>query len=200
MNGFEIFPFASFLILVLLISGNIFLLKRKGVSVNQGVTKGKYPFRNFYFIFLLIFFLWLFEIAKPVFQISVSLLPNFVTTSIFNSLFLKISGTLVLILALVLLTVTLIHLKNSLRFGLSEKNPGKLITEGIFSISRNPFFLSVEIYFLGVAMVFPNFFFIGFAVLAIVSIHFFILKEEKFMRKVYGADYEIYLQKVRRYF
>jgi protein-S-isoprenylcysteine O-methyltransferase Ste14 len=49
-------------------------------------------------------------------------------------------------------------------------------------------------------MVFPNFFFIGFAVLAIVSIHFFILKEEKFMGKIYGADYEKYLQKVRRYF
>lgn len=200
MNGFEIFPIVGFLVLVLLISTKIFLQKRIGVSVNQGVTKGKESFLNFYYIFLLIVFLWLFETAKPVFQISVSLLPNFVTTNIFNSLFLKISGVLVIILALVLLAVTLLHFKNSLRFGLSEKNPGKLITEGIFSISRNPFFLSIEIYFLGVAMVFPNFFFIGFAVLAIVSIHFFILKEEKFMRKIYGADYENYRQQVRRYF
>ena len=114
MNGFEVFPIASFLILVLLISGKIFLLKRKGVSVNQGVTNGKKSFRNYYFIFLLIVLLWLLEIVKPVFQIPFSLLPNIITTHIFNSFFLKISGALVLILPLVLLTVTLIQYKTSL--------------------------------------------------------------------------------------
>ncbi len=200
MNGFEFFPIASFLILIVLISVKIFLLKRKGVSVNQGVTNGKESFRNYYFIFLLIIFLWLFETTKPVFQISISLLPNTITTIIFNSLFLKISGALVLILALVLLTVTLIHFKTSLRFGLNDKQPGKLITTGIFSISRNPFFLSLNLYFVGIALLLPSVFFIGFSVLVVISIHFFILKEEKFMRKVYGVEYENYKQQVRRYF
>lgn len=200
MNGFEVFPIASFLVLVLLISGKIFLLKWKGVSVNQGVTNGKKSFLNYYYIFLLIVFLWLFEIVKPVFQIPFSLLPNIITTHIFNSLLLKISGALVLILALVLLTVTLIHFKTSLRFGLNDKQLGKLITTGIFSISRNPFFLSIDLYFLGIALLLPSVFFIGFSILAAIGIHFFILKEEKFMRKVYGAEYENYKQQVRRYF
>jgi protein-S-isoprenylcysteine O-methyltransferase Ste14 len=200
MNGFEVFPIASFLILVVLISGKFFLLKRKGIPVNQGVNKGKKSFRNVNLFFLLIVFLWLFEIVKPVFQISFSLLPVLINTQISNSLFLKISGALVLILALVLLTVTLIQFKTSLRFGLNDKQPGKLITTGIFSISRNPFFLSLDLYFLGIALLLPSVFFIGFSILATISIHFFILKEEKFMRKVYGADYENYKMQVRRYF
>jgi protein-S-isoprenylcysteine O-methyltransferase Ste14 len=200
MNGFEVFPIASFIILVVLISGKFFLLERKGVSVNQGVTKGKKSFRNFNLIFLLIVFLWLFETAKPVFKISFSLLPVLITTQIFNSLLLKISGSLVLILALVLLTITLIHFKTSLRFGLNDKQPGKLITTGIFSISRNPFFLSLDLYFLGIALLLPSIFFISFSILAAISIHFFILKEEKFMRKVYSVEYEKYSRKVNRYF
>ena len=199
MNGFEIFPFASFLVLTLIISGKIFLLKRQGVSVNQGVNNKKESFRNFYYFFILIAFLWLFEIANPVFKIPVLLLPKIITTNIFDLLFLKISGALVLMLALALLTLTLTHFKNSFRVGLSEKNPGKLVTTGIFSISRNPFFLSLDLYFLGIALLLPSVFFISFSVLAVISIHFFILKEEKFMRKVYGAEYENYSQHVRRY-
>ncbi|HPE76052.1 MAG TPA: isoprenylcysteine carboxylmethyltransferase family protein [Draconibacterium sp.] len=174
-------------------------MKRQGVSVNQGVNNKKESFRNFYYFFILIAFLWLFEIANPVFKIPVLLLPKIITTNIFDLLFLKISGALVLMLALALLTLTLTHFKNSFRVGLSEKNPGKLVTTGIFSISRNPFFLSLDLYFLGIALLLPSVFFISFSVLAVISIHFFILKEEKFMRKVYGAEYEIYRQRVRRY-
>jgi len=87
-----------------------------------------------------------------------------------------------------------------LRFGLNENNRGKLINTGIFSVSRNPFFFSIILCFVGTALIFMNWFFIGFAVLAIVSIHFFILKEEKFMRQHYGESYREYRKKVRRYF
>ncbi|MGM0620026.1 MAG: methyltransferase family protein, partial [Bacteroidota bacterium] len=103
-------------------------------------------------------------------------------------------------ISLIFMALTLHHFKTSLRFGLNENNRGKLITTGIFSFSRNPFFFSIIIYFLGTALVFPNWFFIGFAVLAIVSIHLFILKEEKFMEEHFGESYLKYQQKVRRYF
>ena len=46
----------------------------------------------------------------------------------------------------------------------------------------------------------PNLFLIGFSILAITGIHFFILKEEKIMRNMYGSEYEEYAKNVRRYF
>lgn len=200
MNVFKIYPFASFLVFILLISGKIFVLKKKGISVNSGSAKKKTNLVFLYPIFLLILFLWLFQIAKPAFQITLSILPETFTNLIIDSVFVKVAGIFVIALSLVFLALSLLHFKNSLRFGLNEKQAGKLIISGVFSISRNPFFLSLDLYFLGVSLLLPNLFFIGFSVLAIVNIHFFILKEEKFMANVFGDEYREYRQIVRRYF
>jgi protein-S-isoprenylcysteine O-methyltransferase Ste14 len=199
MNGFEILPLLSFLILTSLISGRIIFLKRKGVKVSSGSGKKGKTTVFLYPVFLLILFLWIWEIAKPVFQVSVSILPKSIAHHLIESVFLKIAGVLVIFISLLLLTLTLFHFKKSLRFGMDEKNKGKLVTTGIFSVSRNPFFLSLDLYFLGIAVLLPNLFFIGFAVLTLVGIHFFILKEEKFMLKIYGTEYLNYARKVRRY-
>lgn len=200
MNGFEIFPLASFLILIFLILGKVVFLKRKGVKVSSGSGKKINPTVFLYPVLLLILFLWMWEMMKPAFQINFSILPEKLTKSLFESNSIQIAGTFLIGFALVLLTLTLNHFKNSLRFGMDEENRGKLITTGVFSLSRNPFFLSLDLYFIGIAILLPTLFFIGFAVLTLVSIHFFILKEEKFMRNVYGKEYDNYTKKVRRYF
>ncbi len=200
MNGFEIFPLAGFLLLVFLISGKILLLKKRGVKVSEGKDNPPGVKIILYPVFMLLLLMWLFELAKPVFQISFSIFTRELTVPIKELLFLQVIGALLIVISLIFMTLTLHHFKTSLRFGLNENNSGKLITSGIFSISRNPFFLSIIFYFLGTALVFPAWFFIGFAVLAIISIHLFILKEEKFMGEHYGENYRKYRQKVRRYF
>ena len=169
------------------------------MQVSSGIGKIKKSVLSLYPIFLLMLFLWLFEITKPFFQNSFSVLPESLTNLLVESVFLKITGVLVIAVALVLLMLSLLHFKNSLRFGLDEKNCGELINTGVFTFSRNPFFLSLDVYFLGIAILLPNLFFISFAVLTFAGIHFFILKEEKFMRSVYGDEYLEYQRKVRRY-
>jgi protein-S-isoprenylcysteine O-methyltransferase Ste14 len=121
------------------------------------------------------------------------------TKPVTDSYLIRAAGVFILCFALVFMLITLIHFKNSLRFGLDKKNCGELITTGVFAFSRNPFFLSLGIYFVGIALLQLNLFFIGFTVLAFTCIHFFILKEEKFMRVAFGAEYLEYMQKVRRY-
>ena len=199
MNGFEIFPLASFLILIFLILGRVVFLKRKGVKVSSGSVKKIKTTVFLYPVFLLILLFWIWEMMKPAFQINFSILPEKLTKPLFESVFIQIAGTILTGIALVLLTLTLIHFKNSLRFGMDKENRGKLITTGVFSLSRNPFFLSLDLYFLGIAVLLSNLYFIGFAVFALVGIHFFILKEEKFLLEFYGEEYEKYTQKVRRY-
>ena len=200
MNGSQIFPILSFLVLIFLISGRIIYLKQKGINVSPGSRKTSISRVFLYLMFLPILLIYIFEMAKPVFPFTYSILPCGFTNILAESFLLNISGVSVIILALIFLLISLLHFKTSLRFSLDENNRGKLITSGIFSISRNPFFLSLDLYFLGIALLLPNFFFIGFSVLAFIGIHFFILKEEKFMLKNYGEEYENYLKKVRKYF
>jgi protein-S-isoprenylcysteine O-methyltransferase Ste14 len=199
MNGFDTFPFISFLVLIALISGRVVFLKRKGINVSSDSGKKNKPIIFLYFAFSLILLLWLFELTKPVFHISIFVLPEVITKPLIESDSMKIAGVLVTGFALALLTLTLLHFRNSFRFGLDEKNRGELITTGVFAFSRNPFFLSLDIYFVGIAILLPNLFFIGFGILTLGSIHFFILKEEKFMQSVYGGEYLEYQRKVRRY-
>jgi protein-S-isoprenylcysteine O-methyltransferase Ste14 len=200
MNGFKIFPLVSFLILIILIYIRVVNLKRKGVKVSSGSGKKTKTTVFLYPVFLLILLLWVWEMMKPAFQINFSILPEKLTKPLIESISITIAGTILTGIALVLLTLTLIHFKNSLRFGMDEENRGKLITTGVFSLSRNPFFLSLDLFFIGIAILLPNLFFIGFAVLALVGIHFFILKEEKFMHNLYRKEYLKYQRKVRRYF
>jgi len=193
-------PFTGFLLILIFLTGRIRFLKSKGIKVSSITGKMKKTILLLYPILGFIFLIWLFEIIKPVFQLSFSILPEILTNQFIESIFLKISGVILILLSLILWTITLIHFKTSLRFGLDENNKDKLITTGIFSFSRNPFFLSLDLYFLGVALIFPSPFFIVFTVLAVVSVHFFILKEERFLQKVYRDEYEKYAKKVRRYF
>ena len=200
MNGFEIFPLVSFLILILMISGRVFFLKRKGVKTSSAGRKAVKTALFIYPVFLLIMFLWLWEISRPVFQISFSVLPETITQHLIHSNLIRITGVVINTMSLTIMLITLIHFRNSLRFGLDENNRGKLVVSGIFAFARNPFFTTLIIWFAGIALVFPSPFFIGFALLAATGIHFFILKEEKFMHRFYGAEYLEYRRKVRRYF
>ncbi|SHI93755.1 Protein-S-isoprenylcysteine O-methyltransferase Ste14 [Tangfeifania diversioriginum] len=200
MNWLKIFPFLGFMILTALISGKIFLLQKRGVKVSSGNENPPRFMFILYPVFFILLLAWVFELAKPVFHFQFSILNSLLTTPLADYLFLEIAGALLIFISLIFMGLTLHNFKASLRFGLNENNRGELITNGIFSFSRNPFFLSIMIYFLGTALVFPSWFFIGFAVLAIFSIHLFILKEEKFMDEHFGESYREYRKKVRRYF
>lgn len=200
MNWILFFPLAGFFAIVVLIAARVLFLKKRNVRVSSAAEKTSTKKGLLYILFLLILIVWLYELAKPIFGFSVILLPETLSQPLFSSSIIDIIGALLISAALMFLFLALLHFKQSLRFGLDENNQGKLITTGIFSFSRNPFFLSLDLYFLGLALIFSNLFFISFAVLAIVSIHFFILKEEKFLKKAFGDVYLSYSNSVRRYF
>jgi protein-S-isoprenylcysteine O-methyltransferase Ste14 len=194
----ELTPATGFFLLIFLISTNSVLLKKRGVKITvpenrkSGKIKWIYPF---FAISLLLFFS---EIFKPVFGFS--FLPSVATNLLIENPFNRIAGTIAVFLSVYLMRTTLQHFGTSLRFGMNENNTEKLVTNGVFARSRNPFFLSLLLYFCGTALVFPNLFFLIFAISAFAGIHFSILKEEKFLKQVYGDEYFEYCRKVRRYF
>lgn len=197
MKFFDFFPFVSFLFYSILIIGNSVFLKRKGIRVSSKSGKSKRMKYILHPFFLFIMHLWMFEISRPVFHIS--LLPKIITNPLLKSYSIKIFGTILILVSIGLLIATLINLRDSFRFGLNSNNLGKLITTGVFAFSRNPFFVSIEFLIIGNALLFPSLFLVGFAVATIVGIHFFIMKEERFMQENYGTEYKNYSKKTRRY-
>lgn len=77
--------------------------------------------------------------------------------------------------------------------------PGGLITTGIFSLSRNPIFLSMDLYFLGTFLIYSNLFFLLCGIGIVFGFHFQIRQEEAFLTEKYGNSYHGYMAQVRRY-
>ncbi|MDP4211288.1 MAG: isoprenylcysteine carboxylmethyltransferase family protein [Bacteroidota bacterium] len=87
--------------------------------------------------------------------------------------------------------------KNTL---ITVKPATSLQTNGIYSVSRNPMYLGLLFVYLGVALIFGNWWTIILLPLLFVLINYFIiLQEEKYLLKAFGASYSDYKKKVRRW-
>lgn len=83
---------------------------------------------------------------------------------------------------------------------LTAEKTSTLVSHGIFSQSRNPIYLAMAMILLGICVLFANL--INLAVVAFFVWYittFQILYEEDALRKVFGAEYEEYCKKVRRW-
>ena len=108
-------------------------------------------------------------------------------------------GVCLCILALIGLIITLISFGDSFRVGIDEKTPSKLITGGVFAISRNPIYSCFFLMLAGQFLVHRNIVITAAAIFFMAMIHRQILREEKFLKKHYGEEYAAYCEKVRRY-
>jgi len=193
-------PFVSFLVLVVMLTIKIGRMKKRGIKPGSGNREKNTARMMILPVFFLVFLFWLFELARPTFHLKISLFPPMISDPLIDLRMFHFIGVLFTLFSLFFFALTLKAFGSSLRFGLDEKNRGTLITSGIFSVSRNPFFLSLDLFFVGVTMILPSIFHIVFTFAALAGIHFFILKEERFLVKNYGEEYKEYTKKVRRYF
>jgi protein-S-isoprenylcysteine O-methyltransferase Ste14 len=103
------------------------------------------------------------------------------------------------VIAIVGFALTLISFGDSFRVGIDENKPDKLITSGMFAVSRNPIYVCFLMFFTGLFLIHCNIVMAVGIVMFALAIHRQILREEKFLAGHYGEDYEEYLKKVRRY-
>mgnify|MGYP001794217017 CR=1 FL=1 len=114
--------------------------------------------------------------------------------------YLQYVGWGLLLLSLILVWVAQSQMANSWRIGIDEKNKTELVTNGLFSVSRNPIFLGVMIANLGLMLIIPNAFTLLIVSLSTVSINTQIRLEEVFLKRSHGKVYQDYLNQVRRWF
>lgn len=117
----------------------------------------------------------------------------------FESQFAASGGVVLCSAGLLLLLASLISFGRSFRVGIDIDRPDKLVTTGIFSVSRNPIYVAFAAVLAGEFLLFSNWVLLVYLIAAVWLFHRQVLREEEFLRGHYGREYEEYCRKVRRY-
>lgn len=100
---------------------------------------------------------------------------------------------------LFLSAASLMHLKDSWRVGVIEEQKTVLVTTGVYRYSRNPYFVSYLLMFLGYAVLLQNIILTGLTIVGWIFVHAMIIKEESYLAGVHGDAYKVYCRRVSRY-
>lgn len=178
---------------ILLLFGLVFvrvlMLKKRGIKAMHFGQANKsdlliLPFALFYFYTL---FAHAFGFRSPGG-------PEF-----FQSAIVAWAGVFSCIAGLILLYWGIVSFGNAFRVGIDEDLPDKLVTTGIFEVTRNPIYLAFALALLGEFLISPNWVSLIFLVAGTVLCHRQVLREERFLRNYYGMVYEDYCGRVPRY-
>lgn len=116
-----------------------------------------------------------------------------------ETLLLKVIGGFFLSVALIWILTAQSQMGNSWRIGIDKDNQTKLVSGGIFRISRNPIFLGMRLSLIGFFLMLPNAVMLTLLVLGDILMQIQVRLEEEYLFLTHGEDYEIYRQKVRRW-
>lgn len=199
MNFFDYFAITALIIFYVLFIGRALLLKSSGINP-FALNLLKKGFKGLLeLLFLIGLILWTIEIIAHALKSKFHVFSQIFYLDLFSVMFLKVLGVILVVAGLVIFAAALASFGNSWRVGIDKRYPGKLVTDGIFAITRNPIFLFLDIYFLGMALIYNNLFFLLFFTLVMLGIHYQILEEEKFLAVHYGEEYKNYVKRVKRY-
>jgi len=201
MNFFDYFQFASVVIFLVIMVAKIFYL-RLSRNINPiAIGRGKKGFRlAVELISFSSLLLWMVEVLLYAFHSGFRIFPSPLHVQLVSSQPVKLVGVALASLGLAIFASAYFSFGDSWRVGFDVKRPGALVTSGIFSISRNPIYLSLDLLFMGVFLINGTLIFLIFAALAIANMHWQIRQEEEFLSNLYGQPYRNYCARTGRYF
>jgi protein-S-isoprenylcysteine O-methyltransferase Ste14 len=125
--------------------------------------------------------------------------PSPATQEFFRSGILPWVGVVFCLAGLLLLLWSLVSFGRSFRVGIDTEHPDTLITTGVFGFSRNPIYVAFAAVLLGQFLIFTNWLFLVYLIVAVPLFHRQVLREEAFLKAHYGEEYAAYCNRVRRY-
>jgi len=199
MNYFDYYQVITLIIFLLVFFGRTIWLRRKGTKVfvlgscKKGVTALLEK------SFLVFFPIWLIEIGIHSLHLNIQFLPLVMVKLIFKNQIIQFAGAVVIFVGLLVFCLALISFSSSWRVGIDTVSPGGLVTTGVFSVTRNPIFLAMNLYFLGTFLIYSNLFFLMCFVCIALGFQLQIRQEETFLIERYGDKYLKYMAQVNRY-
>lgn len=100
---------------------------------------------------------------------------------------------------LIVMVLSLVSFGASFRVGIDNERPGSLVTSGIFAFSRNPIYVAFGFVLLGEFLIQPHVVQLVYLIAGVGLFHRQVLREETYLENHYGAEYDAYRERVRRY-
>jgi protein-S-isoprenylcysteine O-methyltransferase Ste14 len=166
-------------------------LRKRGIKT---IVFGETNKSDFVIVPVVLFFFY--GISSSVFDLS---FPRILKNYFIENSVLNLCAIVLCTLSLVWFFITLRTFGRSFRVGIDENTNDILITNGTFSMSRNPIYAAFVVFFLGICMAYPTIITTVFLIMIIIVVHRQVLREEDFLKRHYGKEYEEYCGKVRRY-
>lgn len=187
--AFQITAIIILMIFYICYFGKMISQMNKGIQTDQ-IGKGKKGFVKFI------------EITM---KIATILVPCLEVISIYiNSwnfpTWARCVGILIAVIGDIVFICSVITMRDSWRAGVPQKDETELVTTGIYQISRNPAFLSFDLVYLGIVIMFFNWPLFIVSAFAMFMFHLQIVNvEEDFLISAFGNEYLEYKKKVNRY-
>ncbi len=200
MNFFDYFQIASAVVFLLVIASRaVYMMASRGINpiVIGGGKKGLVRA-----IELMSFgglLLWIIEVLLYAFHADVHIFPAPLNQVLIDSQVSRIIGVLLVSTGLLFFIGAFVSFGDSWRVGFDLKTPGALVTGGIFAFSRNPIYVFLDLWFVGVFLINGRLIFLIFAILTLIIVHKQILQEEAFLSKLYSQPYDLYRARTGRY-
>ena len=200
MSFFDVFQLLSVVVVL-----SIFVIRAAHLFIAQkinpiAVGRGK---RGFSLVFELIaaggLVVWISAIVLHAIHSKFGILPAVFDARVIESSIARSVGALLLASALVMFAMAFLSFGNSWRVGMDTQTPGALVTRGTFAFTRNPIFVSLDLWFIGIFLINGTLGFLIFAIAAVIALHWQLLREEKFMTQLYGESYREYSARTARY-
>ncbi|MBK8828172.1 MAG: isoprenylcysteine carboxylmethyltransferase family protein [Saprospiraceae bacterium] len=171
----------------------------KQTGINP-ITFGKNDNAHDYIGFIMKVLIVLLFVAVLTYSMSEKMYSYLVPISYLQTQTLTITGFALIHIALVWISIAQFQMSNSWRIGIDEKNKTKLVTYGVFSISRNPIFLGMILSVVGLFFIVPNALTFFLTITTYIIIQIQIRLEEDFLQKQHDQDYVNYKLKTKRLF
>jgi protein-S-isoprenylcysteine O-methyltransferase Ste14 len=149
--------------------------------------------------FVLVLLVWIVEVLVCATRADFRIFPSSMESPLIAATSVRLAGAGMIALAFIIFIWALVSFKDSWRIGIDKETQGRLVTTGIFSVSRNPIFLFIDLYFVGTFLINGTIVFLIFAAVVVAGIHYQILEEERYLRSAYGTAYAAYNARTRRY-
>jgi protein-S-isoprenylcysteine O-methyltransferase Ste14 len=200
MSFFDIFQLASIAIVLLLFATRachlFFVRNINPIAIGRGKKGWSLAIELIAFVGLIV---WIAEVALRALHSSVHIVPAVLNRTLIDSTIGKSIGVVLVTAALLLFAFAFLSFGNSWRVGLDTRTPGALVTSGTFAFSRNPIFVSLDLWFIGIFLINGTLIFLIFALLAAAVLHWQMIREEKFLTELYGERYREYFARTARY-
>jgi protein-S-isoprenylcysteine O-methyltransferase Ste14 len=201
LSYLDYFQIASVVIVVSIVVGRaLYLLARRNINpivLGGGKSGITFAFELLASVGMVV---WMTEVLLRSFHFALHIFPSPVYVRVLDSFAAQVFGVVLVVLGLILLVVAYVSFGDSWRVGVDVKTPGPLVTTGIFAVSRNPIYVFLDLWFVGIFLITGTLVFLIFAVAAILALDWQVRQEERFLLELYGQPYRDYCGRTGRYF